>query len=224
MLQESKTSRVVRVVIVGSASPEGTLAFNDRLAWNRAVALKDFLLRNTAFPADSMTLFNGSEDWRGLRKLVAASDLYEREEILRIIDNVPVTQGRELELMKLSGGRPYLYMLEHMFPELRNAAFIKVYYENLPDPAAEALSRGAALVSQGLYKEALEVLSSASAGAARDLLEGSARLFSGDEAGAAPLLERAAACGEPEARKLLDQLHAASAPREVGTVELPGRR
>lgn len=49
MLQESKTSRVVRVVIVGSASPEGTLAFNDRLAWNRAVALKDFLLRNTAF-------------------------------------------------------------------------------------------------------------------------------------------------------------------------------
>lgn len=147
MLQESKTSRVVRVVIVGSASPEGTLAFNDRLAWNRAVALKDFLLRNTAFPADSMTLFNGSEDWRGLRRMVAASDLYEREEILRIIDNVPVKKGRELELMKLSGGRPYLYMLEHMFPELRNAAFIKVYYENLPDPAAEALATGAALVS-----------------------------------------------------------------------------
>ena len=170
------------------------------------MALKDFLLRNTAFPADSMTLFNGSEDWRGLRKLVAASDLYEREEILRIIDNVPVTQGRELELMKLSGGRPYLYMLEHMFPELRNAAFIKVYYENLPDAGSEALSRGATLVSQGLYKEALEVLSSASAGAARDLLEGSALLFSGDEAGAVPLLERAAAGGEPEARKLLDQL------------------
>lgn len=224
MLQESKTSRVVRVVIVGSASPEGTLAFNDRLAWNRAVALKDFLLRNTAFPADSMTLFNGSEDWRGLRKLVAASDLYEREEILRIIDNVPVTQGRELELMKLSGGRPYLYMLEHMFPELRNAAFIKVYYENVPDPAAEALATGAALVSQGRYAEALTVLRGAAEGSGRDLLEGSARLFSGDEAGAAPLLERAAACGEPEARKLLDQLHAASAPREVGTVELPGRR
>lgn len=174
MLQESKTSRVVRVVIVGSASPEGTLAFNDRLAWNRAVALKDFLLRNTAFPADSMTLFNGSEDWRGLRRMVAASDLYEREEILRIIDNVPVKKGRELELMKLSGGRPYLYMLEHMFPELRNAAFIKVYYENLPDPAAEALATGAALVSQGRYAEALTVLRGAAEGSGRDLLEGSA--------------------------------------------------
>ncbi len=133
-------------------------------------------------------------------------------------------KGRELELMKLSGGRPYLYMLEHMFPDLRNAAFIKVYYENVPDPAAEALATGAALVSQGRYAEALTVLRGAAEGSGRDLLEGSALLFSGDEAGAVPLLERAAAGGEPEARKLLDQLHAASAPREVGTVELPGRR
>ena len=224
MLQESKTSRVVRVVIVGSASPEGTLAFNDRLAWNRAVALKEFLLRNTAFPADSLSLFNGSEDWRGLRKLVAASDLYEREEILHIIDNVPVTQGRELELMKLSGGRPYLYMLENMFPELRNAAFIKVYYENVPDPAADALATGAALVSQGRYAEALTVLRGAAEGSGRDLLEGSARLFSGDEAGAVPLLERAAAGGEAEARTLLERLRSATGPRTFDAVELPGRK
>lgn len=224
LLMASPTSRVVRVVVVGSASPEGTLAFNDRLAWNRAVTLKEFLLRNTDFPSDSITLFNGSEDWRGLRRMVAASDLYEREEILRIIDNVPVKKGRELELMKLSGGRPYLYMLEHMFPELRNAAFIKVYYENLPDAGSEALSRGATLVSQGLYEEALAVLSSASAGAARDFLEGSARLFSGDEAGAVPLLERAAAGGEAEARTLLERLRSATGPRTFDAVELPGRK
>lgn len=223
-LLNSSTSRVVRVVIVGSASPEGTLAFNDRLAWNRAVTLKEFLLRNTDFPSDSITLFNGSEDWRGLRRLVAASDLYEREEILRIIDNVPVKKGRELELMKLSGGRPYLYMLEHMFPDLRNAAFIKVYYENLPDPGAEALAAGATLVSQGRYTEALTVLRGAPDGPGRELLEGSALLFSGDEAGAVPLLERAAAGGEPEARKLLEELRRASAPRSFGEVSLPGRK
>lgn len=224
MLQESKTSRVVRVVIVGYASPEGTLAFNDRLAWNRAVSLKEFLLCNTDFPADSLILFNGSEDWRGLRKLVAASDLYEREEILRIIDNVPIKQGRELQLMELAGGRPYLYMLEHMFPNLRNAAFIKVYYENIPDQGSEALSQGASLVAQGLYREAIEVLSVATPGSERDFLEGSAWLFLGDVAAAEPLLERAAACGETEAQNLLEQLHAVAAPREFDAVELPGRR
>ena len=80
------------------------------------------------------------------------------------------------------------------------------------------------MVSQGLYKEALEVLSSASAGAARDLLEGSARLFSGDEAGAVPLLERAAAGGEAEARTLLERLRSATGPRTFDAVELPGRK
>lgn len=223
-LMNSSTSRVARVVIVGSASPEGTLDFNDRLAWNRAVALKDFLRRNTQYPADSITLFNASEDWRGLRRMVAASDLYERDEILRIIDNVPVRQGRELELMKLAGGRPYLYMLEHMFPELRNSAFIKVYYENIPDPAAEALAAGATLVSRGRYAEALTVLRGAEEGPARDLLEGSALFFSGDEAGAVPLLERAAKGGEAEARTLLERLRSAAEPRTFGPVELPGRK
>lgn len=223
-LLDSKSSRIARIVIVGSASPEGTLAFNDRLAWNRAVTLKEFLGRNTKYPGDSITLFNGSENWHGLRRMVAASDLCEREEILRIIDNVPIRQGRELELMKLSGGRPYLYMLEHMFPELRNAAFIKVYYENLSDPAAEALAAGAALVAQGRYTEALAVLRGATEGSGRDLLEGSALLFSGDEAGAVPLLERAAAGGEAEARTLLDRLRANTAERTFDAVELPGRK
>lgn len=223
-LLNSSTSRVVRVVIVGSASPEGTLAFNDRLAWNRAVTLKEFLLRNTDFPSDSITLFNGSEDWRGLRRLVAASDLYEREEILRIIDNVPVKKGRELELMKLSGGRPYLYMLEHMFPDLRNAAFIKVYYENLPDPSAEALSRGAALVSAGRYAEALSILPQATPGSRRDLLQGTSLLFTGDRDAALPLLERAAAAGESEAESLLAQIRAVESPRTFGTVILPGKK
>lgn len=223
-LMNSSTSRVARVVIVGSASPEGALDFNDRLAWNRAVALKEFLRRNTRYPADSITLFNASEDWRGLRKLVATSDLYEREDILRIIDNVPIRQGRELELMKLAGGRPYLYMLEHMFPELRNSAFIKVYYENIPDPAAEVLATGATLVAQGRYAEALTVLRGAEESSGRDLLEGAALLFSGNEAEAIPLLERAAAGGESEAGALLDKMRAKAEERIFEPVELPGRR
>lgn len=223
-LMESKSSRIARVVIVGSASPEGTLAFNDRLAWNRAVTLKEFLRRNTKYPGDSITLFNGSENWHGLRRMVAASDLYERDRILEIIDNVPIKAGRESELMKLDGGRPYLHMLEHMFPELRNTAFIKVYYENLSDPAAEALAAGAALVAQGRYTEALAVLRAAAPGAERDLLEGSALLFSGDEAGAVPLLERAAAGGEREAAALLGKMRAKAEARTFGPVELPGRK
>ena len=220
-IEESKTSRVTRVVIVGSASPEGTLAFNDRLAWSRAVSLKEFIERNTKLKGDAIRLFNGSEDWRGLRELVAASDMYEKNEILHIIDNVPITKGRESELMKLGGGRPYLYMLEHMFPELRNAAFIKVYYENVPDKAAEALAEGAALVAAGKYAEALETLKGAPAGTRRDFLQGVSLYFTGHEEEALPWLERAARGGEQEAAQLLEELTREAAPRTFEDVLLP---
>lgn len=222
-IEESKSSRVARVVIVGSASPEGTLAFNDRLAWNRALSLKEFIGNNTKLKGDAIRLFNGSEDWRGLRELVAASDMYEKDEILRIIDNVPIVKGRETELMKLGGGRPYLYMLEHMFPELRNAAFIKVYYENVPDKAAEALAKGAELVAAGKYAEALETLKGAPAGTRRDFLQGVSLYFTGREEEALPWLERAAKGGEQEAAQLLEELRREAEPLTFDDIRLPAK-
>lgn len=222
-IMNSPSSRVVRVVIVGSASPEGTLAFNDRLAWNRALSLKEFIGRNTEMSPDSIRLFNGSEDWRGLREQVAKSDLYEKAEILRIIDNVPVKGGRELELMKLAGGRPYLYMLEYMFPDLRNAAFIKVYYENVPDAAAEALAEGAALIAARRYEEALQTLRTATPGVYRDFLQGVGLYCTGSEAEALPLLERAAEGGEPAAVEFLNELQRQSEPRTFGHIRIGAR-
>ncbi|MCC8061622.1 MAG: DUF3868 domain-containing protein [Rikenellaceae bacterium] len=134
-LQDSPDSRVSHVVVAGFASPEGSFDSNDRLAWNRAVAIKDYLLRNSDVPADRIQLYNGSEDWRGLYLQVEKSDLYDKSQILDIIDNVPIWDpvrktGREKELMKLDGGRTYRYLYEHFFPKLRNAAYIKIYYEN----------------------------------------------------------------------------------------------
>jgi hypothetical protein len=68
--------------------------------------------------------------------MVAESDLYDKAEILRIIDTVPLfsVDGRRKEriqqLKELNGGISYRYMLEHFFPLLRNSAFIRIYYSN----------------------------------------------------------------------------------------------
>ena len=66
--------------------------------------------------------------------MVAKSDMAYRDRILSIIDNVPESGygglSRQAELMRLGGGEPYRYMLNNFFPELRNATYIKVYYEN----------------------------------------------------------------------------------------------
>ncbi len=134
-LQNSTDSRVRAVVIAGFASPEGTFAFNDRLAFDRAAAVQNHIRDYTGLPDDAIMLYNGSEDWRGLKILVEQSDMPSKQRVLEIIDTVPVWdpatgRGREEELMRIDGGRPYRYMYQNFFPLLRNAAYIKIYYDN----------------------------------------------------------------------------------------------
>ncbi len=128
-------SKAVRIVIAGFASPEGSTQVNNRLAWERAVAMKSFITANTAISPSMINIYNGSVDWMGLRELVSQSDMYQKYNVIDIIDTVPVwdggrNRGRSGELMRLDGGDPYRYMLREFFPQLRQAAFIKVYYEN----------------------------------------------------------------------------------------------
>jgi hypothetical protein len=134
-ITRSTDSRVTRVLIGGFASPEGSFADNDRLAWRRAAAVKAYVVDHTNLSGSQVVLYNGSEDWRGLRKLVAESNMEYRDEVLYIIDNTPVWDsgsrtGRQGEIMRLRGGVPYRYMYRNFFPLLRNGAFIKVYYKN----------------------------------------------------------------------------------------------
>ncbi|WP_295940286.1 DUF3868 domain-containing protein [uncultured Alistipes sp.] len=135
MIEHSLDSRVKRVVIAGFASPEGSFALNDRLAFDRAAAVKRYIMDHSGLQDSTISLYNGSEDWQGLRMLVEKSDLYDKAQILEIIDNVPIWDpvrktGRESELMKLDGGRTYRYLLQNLYPRLRNAAYIKIYYED----------------------------------------------------------------------------------------------
>jgi len=54
--------------------------------------------------------------------------------VLNIIDTVPVWDatknvGRLGLIMQLNQGKTYEYMKRHFFPKLRNAGYIKVFYE-----------------------------------------------------------------------------------------------
>jgi len=133
-LASARDSKIAAIVIAGFASPEGSVGFNDRLAWDRAVAVKNFLTDNTDVDPGAIRLYNGGVDWTGLREMVEHSDLYRKARILDIVDNTPVWDadrgaGRLGELMRLDGGEPYRYMLERFFPRLRQAAYIKVYFQ-----------------------------------------------------------------------------------------------
>lgn len=134
-IEASGDSEVMRIVVIGYTSPEGSSAINEKLAKDRAITVRDFLLRNTPITPERISIYNGVVDWIGLRQQVEASDMPEKYTIIDIIDNVPVWDaekqiGRHGQLMKLNSGNPYRYMYDNYFPRLRNSAFIKVYYRN----------------------------------------------------------------------------------------------
>lgn len=121
-------AEIVRIVLLGLSSPEGRYAYNVKLAGLRCEAMKQYILNQISLPDSCFELVNGGEGWDELRYQVENSEMSGKEEILRIIDKVPVSQGRETRLMKLNQGVPYRYMKEHFFPKLRRAGYIKVYY------------------------------------------------------------------------------------------------
>lgn len=135
MIVNSEGSSVSRIVVAGFSSPDGSFQHNDRMAFDRAVSVKKFIMEATGVDDHKIRAFNGSVDWRGLRVMVEKSDLPEKHQVLSIIDNTPIWDsrrqvGRHGELMRLNGGSTYRYLLAEYFPYLRNGAFIKVYYEN----------------------------------------------------------------------------------------------
>lgn len=120
--------RLMRVEIVGGASPEASAAFNNRLSYKRANVIFDYLSRYGNL-ADSLktTRFLG-RDWRGLIRLVEADEKvpYQQEaikllyEIVREVEsNVKSKSDPFWRLVALRNGEPYRYMYYNLFPELR---------------------------------------------------------------------------------------------------------
>ena len=127
-IHDDPEAEIARIVLLGLSSPEGRYAYNVKLAGLRCEAMKQYILNHISIPDSCFKLVNGGEGWDELRYLIENSEMSDKEDILRIIDDVPILKGREVRLMKLNQGIPYRYMKEHFFPKLRRAGYIKVYY------------------------------------------------------------------------------------------------
>lgn len=144
-MHADSTARLNSIDIVAYASPEGPYTLNRKLARKRAENISAYLRGNMPFLSGS--LFNVQPkgiDWDGLAAMVGASDMRYRSEVLNILRTVPETtyrngklvDSRLKRLMDLRGGRPYNYMLEHFFPELRAAgAYVVCDFVRVAQPA-----------------------------------------------------------------------------------------
>ena len=118
-IQNDKNLTVTKISIEGFASPEGPLAFNEQLSKKRAVALKDYLVKNEKVPANVYNVTFGGENWDGLVKALEASSMKDKETFLNIIKNTSDDAKRKQGIMRVGGGVPYRTMLKEIYPGLR---------------------------------------------------------------------------------------------------------
>lgn len=107
------------VQLCGFASPEGTYEYNTRLSFDRAQALKNYLLKRCPIHSRLIEVGCKSEDWEGLRALVIASDLSGKQEIRSIISSISDPDDREAWIWQIDDGTTYRILLNQYYPLLR---------------------------------------------------------------------------------------------------------
>ncbi len=157
--------RIERLVIRSYASPDGLNRSNERLAVNRAECMKVFILQQTGVPDTSIEKRAEGIAWGMLRELVAVSGMKYRDEVLDILDRVPVwvydgagriVDGRKKRLMELRGGAPYREMLGTLFPELRSSLAVSLYVKK--DSAGMVAGDGGVGVAEEVKEEEKRVV------------------------------------------------------------------
>lgn len=132
------------VGIHGYASPEGAYKVNERLAKGRSEGFKRYL--GNQYP-DNDYIRNAHttwtpEDWQGLSRLVADSDMPDKQEILAVVlDGSMAPDTKDQVLQKIGrGSDAYRLMLHDMYPKLRRIE-LRVDYtvQHLTDAQAREL-------------------------------------------------------------------------------------
>jgi Flp pilus assembly protein TadD len=130
------------------ASPEGEISLNENLASDRANSAKravsDIMKKNKVkFDADKFfTLSPKGEDWEGFKKAMQASEIADKQLILRILEMYNDNSKREQEIRNLAA--TFVEISDRILPDLRRSE-ISVNYEIVgkTDEEIIALARSA---------------------------------------------------------------------------------
>ena len=121
---------VQNVEIQAYASPEGGVKFNDKLAGKRQNESEKYVkgaLKQTKVNADIDAHYT-AQDWDGFQKLVAASNLQDKDVILRVLSMYEDPQEREQQIRNMSAG--FRELADGILPELRRSRLI-INYETI---------------------------------------------------------------------------------------------
>ena len=178
-IKANERKNLVSTDVIAYASPDGKEDQNAKLSDNRSKsAEKAFGKVTKKHPVDGpVNVSCIAEDWEGFQELVAASDLEDKELIIRVLSMYSDPAVREKEIKNMSA--VYSTLAKEVLPELRRARFIanveytnytseellQLIEENIDVLDETAILRAATLVKDNdkkvaLYKKAAEKFNS----------------------------------------------------------------
>ena len=123
--QEGKVLNGVEVSAY--ASPDGGYQLNEKLAGQREKVTGDYVqkqMKNANADAPVDTKYT-AEDWEGFQELVAASDIQDKDVILRVLSMYKDPEEREQQIKAISSA--FRELADGILPQLRRARMIANY-------------------------------------------------------------------------------------------------
>lgn len=118
------------IEVKAAASPEGGMLFNDRLASQRQSNSEKYVneqLKKMKVEANVGGQYT-AEDWEGFQQLVSASNIQDKDIILRVLSMYQDPEEREQQIRNMSAG--FRELADGILPELRRARMI-INYETV---------------------------------------------------------------------------------------------
>lgn len=126
LVRNDSDTRIISIDIKGYASPEGSWQNNVRLAKGRTETLKDYVRNYYDFDASLMSTSYEPEDWEGLERFVAGSELEGRNGILEIIRSDMEPDAKDNRIRTAYPG-DYAFLLREVYPALRHSDYTVKY-------------------------------------------------------------------------------------------------
>ena len=118
------------VEVSAYASPDGGFALNEKLATKRQQNTSGYVqqqMKQANMNGDVEGTFT-AQDWEGFQELVAASDIQDKDVILRVLSMYQDPQEREQQIKNMSHG--FKELADGILPELRRAR-MTINYETI---------------------------------------------------------------------------------------------
>ena len=118
------------VEVSAYASPDGGFALNEKLANKRQTNTEEFVkkqMKQAKTEGDVEASYT-AQDWEGFQQLVQASDIQDKDVILRVLSMYKDPQEREQQIKNMSHG--FKELADGILPELRRAR-LTINYETI---------------------------------------------------------------------------------------------